>query len=322
MRTFAAYIKNEKLRLESSSGGIFSLLAEYIFSLSGAVYGVAMSENLYCAEFIRATDEEGLKRIRGSKYLQARTGNVYQSAKMDLDAGKSVLFSGTPCQVNGLKGFLQKDYPNLLCVDVICHGVPSLALWRKYVCHEEALYGKLESVNFRCKNNSWNNFGIKENEVYSSKDINPYMQMFLRNYSLRPSCYKCTAKQFKMSDITLGDFWGINFVAPQMNDGKGTSIIIVRTKKGQAIIDERKMHMKIKEVSYKKAVRGNPSECRSVDRPEHRNIFFKDMVQLTFDELSKKYASPVKMGIKASVKHALEKFGGENCTYGRIAIMA
>ena len=163
VKAYACYLKDDNKRMNSSSGAVFSALSSYIFSVNGVVYGVAMADDCCSAVFISVTDEEGLKKLRGSKYLQAKIGDTYKNVKKDLLDGKTVLFTGTGCQINGLKNFLQKDYNNLICVDVICHGVPSPELWRKYVYYQEKKNkGKLEYVNFRCKDESWTNFGMKE----------------------------------------------------------------------------------------------------------------------------------------------------------------
>ena len=132
MKVYAGYSKNQEVRMSSSSGAVFSSLAEYVLKQQGIVYGVKISEDCYSAEFTQVSDGLGLAKVRGSKYLQAKVGNTYKQVKEDLLADKLVLFSGTGCQVNGLKAFLGKEYSNLLCVDVICHGAPSPALWRKY----------------------------------------------------------------------------------------------------------------------------------------------------------------------------------------------
>ena len=133
MKVFACYSTNDDIRIKSSSGGVFSALALHILCENGVVYGVAMSEDCYSAEYIRVTDEAMLEKLRGSKYLQANVGNTFLLVKKDLEEGKKVLFSGTGCQVNGLKNFLQKEYDNLYCVDVICHGTPSPVLWKKFI---------------------------------------------------------------------------------------------------------------------------------------------------------------------------------------------
>ena len=163
LKVYAGYNTDKDVRLSSSSGAVFSSLAEYVLEQQGVVYGVAMAEDCYSAEFISVTSKEQLTKLRGSKYLQAKVGNTYKSVKEDLMSGKLVLFSGTGCQVNGLKSFLGKEYENLICVDVICHGAPSPALWRKYAEHQEQkIGGKLKGINFRCKDDSWTDFGMKE----------------------------------------------------------------------------------------------------------------------------------------------------------------
>lgn len=317
IKVYAGYYINQDVRMSSSSGAIFSRLAEYVFSNHGVVYGVRMSDSCYSAEFVRVEDEIGLVQLRGSKYLQAKVGNTFKNVKKDLLAGLPVLFSGTGCQVNGLKSFLGKEYDNLLCIDVICHGVPSPALWKKYAEHQEQkIGGKLKGINFRCKDESWTDFGMREvldgisqenqKKIYISKDKDPYMQMFLRDYCLRPSCYDCVAKKVKMSDLTIADFWGINNIAPEMNDGNGVSLILIRTDKGMKAFETISSKLKLKEVAYEDGVRGNPAEYKSCCRPPQRNTFFEDMENMEFEELERKYASPIKMTFKSRVKRKVK----------------
>jgi coenzyme F420-reducing hydrogenase beta subunit len=317
-KVYACYNKDKDVRLSSSSGAVFSSLAEYVLNKSGIVYGVAMSEDCYSAEFIGVTDSEGLTKLRGSKYLQAKVGNTFKSVKKELQAGKLVLFTGTGCQVNGLKTFLGKDYDNLICMDVICHGAPSPALWREYARDQEKkMGGKLKEINFRCKDDSWVDFGMKEvlstipedsvKKFYISKDKDPYMQMFLRDYCLRPSCYECMVKKEKMSDLTVADFWGIKDVAPEMNNGLGTSLVLIRTKKGQEIFNYISCEMKLKEVTYEAGVKGNPAEYKSCVRPSQRDTFFDDMHTMSFEELEGKYAPPIKYSLKTRAKRKTKK---------------
>lgn len=317
-KVYACYNKDKDVRLSSSSEAVFSSLAEYVLNKSGIVYGVAMSEDCYSAEFIGVTDSEGLTKLRGSKYLQAKVGNTFKSVKKELQAGKLVLFTGTGCQVNGLKTFLGKDYDNLICMDVICHGAPSPALWREYARDQEKkMGGKLKEINFRCKDDSWVDFGMKEvlstipedsvKKFYISKDKDPYMQMFLRDYCLRPSCYECMVKKEKMSDLTVADFWGIKDVAPEMNNGLGTSLVLIRTKKGQEIFNYISCEMKLKEVTYEAGVKGNPAEYKSCVRPSQRDTFFDDMHTMSFEELEGKYAPPIKYSLKTRAKRKTKK---------------
>lgn len=313
LNTYAAYAQSQELKMSSSSGAIFSLLAESVLNQDGVVYGVAMSKDCTAAEFIRVDDRNDLPKLRGSKYLQAKMGKTYQSVKADLQVGIEVLFSGSGCQVNGLKAFLGKEYKNLFCLDVICHGVPSPALWRKYVEHKEKEYGgKVVSVNFRCKDESWMDFDMKEidenqEQVYLSKDKDLYMQMFLRDYCLRPSCYACEARKVRCSDITIADFWGIDNVAPEMNDGKGTSLVLVRTEKGKKIFNQIADSMVVKEVSYEDGVKGNPAEYKSPARPPQRDTFFSDMSTLSFFDMECKYAAPLPVPLKRKIKRLIKK---------------
>lgn len=329
--TYACYNKDDEVRILSSSGAIFSLLASNIFKYNGVVYGVAMSEDCYTAEFVVATNNSELEKIRGSKYLQAKVGDTYKAVKRDLCVGKLVLFTGTGCQINGLKNFLGQDYDNLICVDVICHGVPSPALWKKYVAYQEKKYKtKLESINFRCKDKSWSEFGIKENQLYISKDKDAYMQMFLRDYCLRPSCYECVAKKNKMADISIADFWGIDNIAPEMNDNKGTSLVLVRTQKGKRIFEEIQDEMYVKIVKYEEGVRSNPAEYKSAVRPAERNKFFEEMRNIDFESLKKKYARPIKTPLTRQIKQKIKiilksiaknKWGGVERNYQEYGLL-
>ena len=175
------------------------------------------------------------------------------------------------------------------------------------------MQGKMEKVNFRCKDQGWENFGMKEygssKEVYISKSKDPYMQMFLSDFCLRPSCYECKAKTLRLSDLTIGDFWGIDTIAPEMNDSKGTSLVIVRTNQGEEIFNRliSKSSVKVMEVEYDDATKENPAEFRSVYRPKERETFFIDMKKMNFEELRKSYLSlPIKQRIKNVIKKILK----------------
>ena len=175
---------NSEIRENSSSGGIFSALADKF----DVVYGAAMTDYCYGVKIARMEDD--ISSIRGSKYVQAKVGDAFKEVKKDLEAGRSVLFSGTGCQINGLSMFLGKEYKNLFLLDIVCHGIPSPKLWREYALYQEKQHGKLESVNFRCKSGR----ATQNNSVYISKNEDSFVRMFLRNYCLRPACYECHAK--------------------------------------------------------------------------------------------------------------------------------
>lgn len=321
-KTLACYNMDELTRLSSSSGAIFSLLATYVLSESGVVYGVAMSDDCYFATYISVTNMKDLERLRGSKYLQAKIGDTFKDVKANLEKGKIVLFTGTACHINGLKKFLTNsniEQENLYCVDVICHGVPSPTLWGKYVKYREKQQnGKLQMINFRCKDDSWIDFGMKEilgkidssegewKKLYISKEKDPYMQMFLRNYCLRPSCYECIVKNSKVSDLTIGDLWGIGEVAPEMNDGKGTSLVIIKNDKGAELFSQITDSIYLKEIPYEDGIKHNSAEYKSVVRPMERDTFFDDFNNMSFEELERKYVVQNKTILKRRLKRKIK----------------
>lgn len=296
---YAAYHKEEEIRLSSSSGGMFSALAEEVFRLNGAVYGVALSEDILSAVYIRAESLEELQRTKGSKYFQARTGDVYKRVKEDLENNRWILFSGTPCQINGLNGFLGKSYEKLVCVDIICHGVPSPLLWRTYVKDMGKRYGQCTGVSFRDKTYGWKNFSMKHLFKNRSNVIIPmkkdiFMYFFLKNYCLRPSCYACKAKTYRTADITLGDFWGIEQIYPEMDDDKGISLVLTRTGKGQEFIERVKDGCFVQAVDAKAAVLYNEAEYCSPEQPEQRADFYQILKDGGMAGLKRKYYVPLK----------------------------
>lgn len=303
MNTYACYIRDDRIRKKSSSGGIFYQLSSHILNLSGVVYGVTMSKDCYFAEFIRVETMEDLPLLMGSKYIQARIKDTYKKVKIDLENNKMVLFSGTGCQINGLKCFLQREYENLLCVDIVCHGVPSEKLWKNYVSYLEKKHGKLEAINFRYKENST----IKKNQMFVSKNEDPFMRMFLRDYCLRPSCYQCVIKDNKMSDITIADFWGIGDIVPEMNDGKGVSLVIARNTKGDSVFHSVEKDCVIKKVKYEDGIKRNPAEYQSAVRPSERNDFFKNLDELSTEEIINQYASDIPISLLGKIKQVIKK---------------
>lgn len=328
IKVYACFNKNEQLRSTSSSGAFFSLLSEQIMSMSGVVYGVAMANECKEAKFIRVTEKQDLAQLRGSKYLQASVGEAYKQVRMDLEKNIPVLFTGTGCQINGLKMFLGKNYDNLFCVDVICHGVPSPFLWKKYVEYVEAKNNALLiDINFRCKCNKRKDFEVKEidawhREIYMSKDVDPYMQMFIKNYCLRPSCYECMAKEMKMSDMTMGDFGGIEDIAPEMDDKKGISLVLVRTMRGSELWEKICGNLNIKEVSYEEGVRNNYVEYLSVMRPQQRQNFYLDMKEMNFEQLKNLYITvPFFKRLKIKVKSIFNRGQNKVFDYGMLFML-
>ena len=276
----AAINPQEDTRLNSSSGGIFTLLAEKTIAKDGVVFGASFDKN-WEVHHDEATTTNDIGKFRGSKYVQSKTENSYKRAEHLLKEGKEVLFSGTPCQIAGLKNFLQKEYTNLITVDFICHGVPSPGIWKWYLKTQIITNTsfKLKNINFRDKTLGWRQFQLvfqfkSSNSISSSNSANGYMIAFLNDICLRPSCYKCSTKSGSShSDITIADFWKIKSFNINMDDNKGTSLVLVNTNKGLKLIN--KINMEAKEVNIDRALTSNKSWQESAKIHELRNLFYK-----------------------------------------------
>lgn len=293
-KAFAAINNNETIRMESSSGGVFTAIAEKIIKTGGKVFGAKFSEDFKSVIHSWTDDLYGLKDFRGSKYLQSNVNNSFKECERFLKAGEKVLFSGTPCQIQGLKKYLRKDYDNLLTVDFICHGVPSPLLWKKYVeYHENTAVSKVVKTAFRRKNCGWKQFSLwfafaNHSEYSKTLDKDPYLQMFLKDVCLRQSCYNCPAKGiYRVSDVTIADFWGIQSEHPDFDDDKGTSFVIVHNPKVIALFSDG---CKIKEIDLNSGLRHNPAMVKSCAKPKARETFFKDLQVVSFEKMIKKYA--------------------------------
>ncbi len=291
---YACYCKDEKIRINSSSGGMFTLIASQIISECGLVYGASFDEK-FNIKHIKVDKIDDLQKLRGSKYVQSDIGNTFKEVKKYLDENRKVLFTGTPCQIEGLKCFLQKDYENLYLQDIICHGVPSPKVWNKYKEYRKNKdKEEPKKINFRNKKDGWSRycllFDYKSREYKNTPSKDLYLQMFLQDLSLRDSCYDCKFKKFnRLSDITLADFWGIDNILPEMNDNKGTSLLIINSTKGQKLFDKIKEETIFKEVNLKEAIKYNPSMIHSVKYNAKRDSFFEELDNTSFDKIAKKY---------------------------------
>lgn len=307
---YAAYNKDEDTRLNSSSGGIFSLLAEYILNLNGVVFGAKFNENFEVVhDYI--TKKEDIPKLRGSKYVQSVIGNSYKDAKFFLEEGKYVLFTGTPCQIEGLLKYLNKEYDKLYTQDIICHGVPSPKVWNKYLKYRQNIdNAKIENVEFRNKKYSdWENYEVcfkYENEIYHvNHNKDSYMKAFLRDASLRDSCYACKFKSVnRASDILLADFWGINNLIPDFNDKKGLNLLIVNTTKGKNLIKNIDNLIEKRNVDVNQAIKYNRSCVESCKIPKMRETFFENINENNFEKVTEKFT--VKSS-KSVIKRVLRK---------------
>lgn len=296
--TFAAWNNDEDKREASSSGGIFTSIAEWILSNGGVIFGAGYDDEFNVVHK-EVNSIEGLNDLRGSKYVQSNINDTYKKAKQYLNEGKKVLFTGTPCQIAGLYNYLQKKYDNLYTCDIVCHGVPSPEVFEKYKQMLESLNGStIQRIAFRHKKYGWKLYSVSllfNNNIEYSKTLkeDPYILGFLRDYYLRPSCYKCTySKLPRVSDITLGDFWGVGNKYPGLDDDKGTSLLLVNTDKGKIMLEGCKDSIFIQECDLEHAIKGNPCMVKSVNEPELRKKFFEDFNNKDFDYVVKKYMSP------------------------------
>ena len=292
---YAAVNNNEETRLNSSSGGLFTALAEKVIEDGGVVFGAGFAENLKVVHKM-CGDKNGLSELRGSKYVQSEIGNTYREAKEHLEAGKKVLFVGTPCQIGGLFAYLGKEYDNLITVDFICHGVPSPKVWEKYVEFREAkAVSKTQRIFFRHKKYGWKMYSVQfkfsnctEYIQVLTKDL--YMRGFLAHLYLRPACGVCSFKQIgRQSDITLADFWGIEKTESQFNDNKGASLVMVHSAKGEEIFTSLSDKVSFEKSDYDFATADNPSYFRSAHHSLFRKEFFKALDKNSVEKLVDKY---------------------------------
>ena len=302
--------KNKQILLNSSSGGAFTELSLQVLEKGGCVFGASFSDDFKRVRHIMVESIEELHKLQGSKYVQSESGKCFQEVKAQLKKGREVLFSGTPCQIAGLKGYLNADYENLLLVDVICHGTPSPQLWESYLnCIEKKNTRKVRYVNFRYKKNECHQLNIggvsQRRKIYyrSFRDA-PYMKIYLKNYCLRESCYACKFKGNKtVSDITIGDFWGVQNIEPDMDNEQGVSLVIVHTQKGKNILQTVSEKIKNRHTEYEEALIFNPSLGNSVKRPMERDSFYDELSTYGWKWIEKKYANMKILGrIKKLVK--------------------
>lgn len=309
---YAAVNKDEDVRKRSSSGGIFYLIAEYVIDNGGVVFGARYDDSWEVIHHY-VENMEGIDAFMGSKYVQSSVGNAYKDVLSFLKQGREVLFSGTPCQVYGLKAFLGKEFDNLITVDLICHGVPSRSVWRKYL-KLRAKEKDVEKVNFRDKTEGWLDFSLKVDFLDEScyrknqhKDL--FMKGFLQDIYLRPACYECRFKGVRRnSDITLADLWGCKEIVPELFDDKGTSLVLIQSDKGKKIWTKISRNMKVCKIEGDEYQRYNPNLKVSVNMNKKRAKFYKNcsmqnLKRLTFSiDLIGAVLGKVKQVVKKVIK--------------------
>lgn len=280
-RQYIAYaaINNDKAILEeSTSGGVFSALAKTVFMDKDSVcYGVAYNENLEVVH-MRAENLKDTEKFRGSKYLRSNILGIYENVKKDLQDNKHVLFTGTPCQCAGLTTYLNKDYPNLIICDIICHSNPSPKVFKRYIKALELKYGsKVKSYSFRAKSNGWDNLvPIASFENGEKIEETTFLIAFLRAIANRPCCYECKyTKPFNFADITLGDFWGVEKLTNITEYKEGMSLVLLNTEKGKQFFEKTE---NVKTYKLDKSIDVFKYNHKTPDNP-HRNRekFFKNL---------------------------------------------
>lgn len=296
IKSFVATSKNTNIK-ESASGGVFSSMSISTLKSAGVVFGVSMEKtnNAFYPMHEKVKDVSDLCRLQGSKYVQSSINDSFIDVRNELEKNTRVLFSGTPCQIAGLRAFLKKDYENLLCIDIVCHGVPNAQFFRDYLVeYEKELCGDIVQFNFRDKTRGWGlyakiNYQIDNGKIHSriiNAEDSSYYQLFLESRTYRESCYKCKyASQNRPGDLTIGDFWGIEIEHPEYvteNKGfievkKGVSCLIVNTPKGQQYLEQYGEGLNLYDTTFNKVAKHNnqlrsPS-VQSIDRNEILEIY-------------------------------------------------
>lgn len=258
----AAKNKDNSVRASSSSGGVFSSLFKYVIENDGAVYGAQFDEQ-FVVKHARATTIEECETFKGAKYVQSDMNDIYTLVKNDLSQDKQVLFSGTPCQIAGLKSFLKnRNTDALITCDIICHGVPSPLIWKEYLNVVKSK-NKIVGVTFRDKSNGWHHSELRidrEDGTYISENHseNVFSTLYFNSYIVRPSCAVCPyARIERVGDITIGDFWGIENSIPEFDDDKGTSLVLANTDKGMAILKKIMPDLEIRTTDYQHCLQPN-----------------------------------------------------------------
>lgn len=298
---YAAFVKDKEKLRESTSGGMATIFSEYILENEGIVYGASFSKNRV-VNHVRIDNKKDLKKIKGSKYTHSYINDTYKNVLQDLKQDKYVLFTGTPCQIAGLKQFLNKDYEKLICVDIICHGVPS----QKYLKEELKDIKEIDNITFRSKEGFYIKAFSNEKEVYNKKmEDSPYYSGFLSSTFYRLNCYNCNyAKPERISDITIGDFWGLDKNSEIYNKSdNGISVVLIITKKGMKLFENIKQQIFYEERTVEEAIKGNTQLREPSKMKKDYHIFYKYYEKLG---LKKAYEKSDKLRtIKRKIRYTL-----------------
>lgn len=315
----AARAKDVELRAKSSSGGVFGVIARHVLRCGGVVFGAAWKDGLSVAHV--GIDSEGdLPRLLTTKYVQSDVRNTFVDCRHALESNRLVLYSGTPCQIAGLKNFLGKPYANLRLLQIVCHAVPSPWVWNLYVNHCERKYQvTLLQASFRDKCTGWKDFSHTWNggAFRESGVANSYAAAFFKHLSIRPSCTRCPARRLSSgADLTIGDCWGVESLAPEFDDDKGASIVVATSAAGEEMIESVKDEMDVVPVAYEWMAEHNPQISEDIDPNSKAEAFFKKLrAGEDFDEVVRNLTKP---SMYRRFRFALGKWRKKLC--GRVEV--
>ena len=301
-QVFAAQCKEEALRLSSSSGGIFPLLAQAVLAKGGVIFGAAFNDELM-VHHIGITSPAYIPQLQGSKYAQSQIGDVYQRVKDDLCAGREVLFTGTPCQIAGLATFLggEAENQNLILCEIICHGAPSPLMWKEHIAFiEKERKSKVVAYKHRSKVAGWHahteHFFLENGKnEYKSKLSQNHKDLFYAHLTIRPSCYRCDYTGFpRMADISIADYWGIELCMKDFDDNKGTSLLILNTPKAEKFFERITDKLERRESNLEDAFKDNHRHPAKMN--VNRERFWADYYKNGYAYVLKKYSSYSKWG--------------------------
>ena len=289
-RVYAVQHKDETVRVTSRSGGVFTALSDLVLENGGIIYGCILDDH-FQAIHVRAGNMDTRNKMRGSKYIQSKLGDTYKNIRNDLLASRKVLFSGTSCQVAGLKQYLGEECEKLLCVDIVCHGVPSPVVWKKYLKWQETKTGEMVTeVDFRNKRDYGWRAHVETLSLSNGKCLssNVFTKIFYGHAALRPCCYECPFKSIMHpGDITIADYWGIEKAAPDFDDNKGVSLVLVNNNKGMAAFESSKDRLRWQETRIEDSMQ-SPLKF-PFPEPEWRVQFWKDFKVKDFSYIARKY---------------------------------
>ncbi len=313
-KVYAVKHRDDQVRMNSSSGGMFTAISDYVLGIGGVVYGAAF-DNQYMVCHQKAVTTEERNRFRGSKYVQSDLNDVFADIKAELKTGQTVLFTGTPCQNAGLSAFLMKKYENLILCDIVCHGTPSPLLWYEYVGFlEKRNKSKLKSYSFRHKGIGWRGYNVKAvfedgNSKLNTPEVLTYTSIFGSDLALRSSCYNCKfANLHRPSDITIADFWGIERSMPDFDDNKGVSLVLINSPKGKNLFGNLAEQIELRPSNTRECLQHNLQAPTAL--PPRREQFWQDYHANGIEFILKKYGGlGAKQSAKRFIRIGLDKTG-------------